>query len=191
MNIKDLSTTRLSDSISNLESILDSFDVVTGVERVDFSSDSDYLGFLKDTADFHSLSHFIFDVTVLNAQNSEWRRILAEMDTKWVSFYGSHKDGFNSFTNNKDRLFIATRNLDFIPLDKHPKGVMESGTTWNMQGDEHKWDYVRFFDRTRGAWRSTVKTFMVGKGKVPDEEQIPYDDYIEKYGIPSQPPPSN
>lgn len=191
MNIKALLTTRLSDSISNLESILDFFDVVTGVERADFSSDSEYLGFLKDTADFHSLSHFIFDVTVLNAQNSEWRRILAEMDTKWVSFYGAHKVGFNSFERNQARLFIGTRNLDFIPLDKHPKGVMESGTTWNMQGNEKKQDYVRFFDRIRGDWRSTVKTFMVGKGKIPDEEQIPYNDYIAKYGRPVQPPPSN
>lgn len=191
MNIRSLiSFSRLQDSITTLESVLDAFQVVRGDERYDLS-DSAYYDFLKDAADKHNLSQFIFDVSVLNAQSAEWRRVLEEMDTKWVSFYGAHKVGPNHYERDRNRLYVGTRNLDFVPLGKHPKGVMESGTTWNMQGNEKKQDYVRFFDRVRGDWRSTVKTFIVGKGKVPDEEQIPYEDYIAKYGVPTQPPPSN
>lgn len=189
MNIRKLvSEFRVQGSISNLESVLEAFRVDI---KFDDSRDSGYLEYLRDSVERHNLRSFIFDVTAFNRQDADWRRLLKEMETKWVSFYGAHKVGPNQYVRDQNRLFVGTRNLDFIPQDKWPKGVMESGTEWDMIGNEKKQDYVRFFDRVRGEWRSTVKTYMVGKGEIPEEEQIPYDDYIAKYGRPVQPPPSN
>lgn len=121
-----------------------------------------------------------------NRSDAEWRRVLKEMETKWVSFYGAKKMGPDKYTTDKSRIFIATRNPDFIPADKRAKGLMESGSTWDMDGSEHKQDYVRFFDRMRGEWRSTYKAYVIGVGKVPQDQQIPYNEWKSLFG--DQPP---
>jgi hypothetical protein len=108
------------------------------------------------------------------------------MDKEWVSFYGAKKLGVNNYTLDRSRIFIGTRNPDFIPADKRAKGVFESGSAWDMSGQENKQDYIRFFDRMKGEWRSTYKAYIVTVGKIPPEQQIPYNDWKVQFG--NQPP---
>jgi hypothetical protein len=148
-----------------------------------FNSTAEYVSYLSDAVEHHGLEDFILaDGYVLNRQDASWRDLLRRMDKEWVSFYGAKKLGPDHYTHDKTRIFIGTRNPDFIPADKRAKGVMESGSTWDMAGDEHKWDYLRFFDRQKGEWRSTYKAYIVPKGKIPPEQQIPYNDWKAQFG---------
>ena len=176
MNVKNIiSDGSNSDKFSCLGSVLETFGFVA-------DSKLPTLSLLQDAVDFHGLGGFLLpDGYVLNRTDAEWRRVLKLMETEWVSFYGAKKLGPDKYTTDKSRIFVGTRNIDFIPPADRAKGVMESGTTWDMDGSEHKWDYVRFFDRQKGAWRSTYKAYMVSVGKIPPEQQVPYTDWLANF----------
>lgn len=181
----------LDHSSSELCYVLCSFKVPHSHNEDSHLSGEDYTTYLSGLILDNGLQQFLpdtrvflSDATVLNVDNADWRRLLKEMETKWVSFYGAKADPKekDKFHLNRDRMFIGTRNLDFIPVKDHPKTGHDYGTTWNMTGERGTHDYVRFFDRNVGAWRSTYKAYMTGKGVVPEDQQIPYDEWLATFG---------